>query len=463
MGLNILLVEDERNLARSIGELLTAQGHEVALAFDGNEGLRQAELSAPDLLLLDARLPGLPGPELLRRARAMHPALPAVVFTAYASVEDAVAVMKLGAFEYLQKPLDLDRLRMLVDRVEETVRLRQELAYYRSLDEPVLLGESTAIRSLREKIDQLGRLDGGRGLPTVLLSGETGTGKDVVARLLHHRSSRRNEAFLSINCVALPESLVEAELFGYERGAFTGASFAKLGLMEAADKGTLFLDEIGDLPLALQGKLLTAIERKTVRRLGSVRDRKVDPWILAATNRSLESLVREGAFRADLYYRLRVVHLELPPLRERTEDIPLLANHFLRVHGSRYGKGNRTLAPDAVAALQKYPWPGNVRELSHAVEQAVLWSKGEILGAADFAWPGPPAPARREPPRSCEEAIGWLLREGLPFSEIEKRLLQQALEATRQNVSQAARQLGMTRDILRYRMEKHGIAVGERS
>ncbi|WP_018291727.1 sigma-54 dependent transcriptional regulator [Verrucomicrobium sp. 3C] len=460
MGLNILLVEDERNLARSIHELLTAQGHEVALAFDGEEGLRQAALSAPDLLLLDARLPSLSGPEILRRARAIHPGLSAVVFTAYASVEDAVAVMKLGAFEYLQKPLDLDRLRMLVDRVEETVRLKQELAYYRSLDEPILIGESSAIRSLREKIEQLSQLDGSQGLPTVLISGETGTGKDVVARLLHHRSSRRNEAFLSINCVALPESLVETEIFGYERGAFTGASAAKLGLMEAADKGTLFLDEIGDLPLPLQGKLLTAIERKTVRRLGSVRDRKVDPWILAATNRPLETSIREGTFRADLYYRLRVVHLELSPLRERTDDVLLLANHFLRIHGTRYGKIGRTLSADAVATLQGYPWPGNVRELSHAIEQAVLWSKEETLHPADFAWPGHPVGGLVEPLTSGDDAIRLLLREGLSFAEIEKRLLQQALETSRQNISQAARQLGMTRDILRYRMEKHGIAAG---
>ncbi len=460
MGLNILLVEDERNLARSIRELLTAQGHEVALAFDGGEGLRQAELSAPDLLLLDARLPSLSGPELLRRARAIHPALLAVVFTAYASVEDAVAVMKLGAFEYLQKPLDLDRLRVLVDRVEETVRLKQELAYYRSLDEPILIGESSAIRSLREKIEQLSRLDGSQGLPTVLISGETGTGKDVVARLLHHRSLRRDEAFLSINCVALPENLVETELFGYERGAFTGASGAKLGLMEAADKGTLFLDEIGDLPLPLQGKLLTAIEHKTVRRLGSVRDRKVDPWILAATNRPLETSIREGTFRADLYYRLRVVHLELPPLRERSGDILLLANYFLRIHGTRYGKMGRILAPDALATLQRYPWPGNVRELSHAIEQAVLWSKEETLNPADFAWPGHLAGGAARAPATSHDAIRLLLQEGLSFADVEKRLLRQALVASGQNISQAARQLGMTRDILRYRMEKHGIAAG---
>ncbi|MGD9896364.1 MAG: sigma-54-dependent transcriptional regulator [Candidatus Methylacidiphilaceae bacterium] len=460
MGLNILLVEDERNLARSIAELLSAHGHEVVLAFDGNEGLRQAELAAPDLLLLDARLPGLCGPELLRRARSLHPSVAALVFTAYASVEDAVAVMKLGAFDYLQKPLDLDRLRVIVDRVEETVRLKQELAYYRSLDDPVLIGESQAIRSLREKIGQLTGLEGNQGLPTVLISGETGTGKDVVARLLHQRSTRRDGAFLAINCVALPESLVETELFGYERGAFTGAQGAKLGLMEAADKGTLFLDEIGDLPLPLQGKLLTAIERKTVRRLGSVRDRKVDPWILAATNRDLEALTRDGAFRADLYYRLRVVHLELPPLRERADDIPLLADHFLRLHATRYGKPGKKLAPDALAALRAYPWPGNVREISHAIEQAVLWSKEETLAAADFAWPRQPVPRSRETLDNPDEAIGTLLREGLSAIEVERRLLQQALAASGQNISQAARLLGMTRDILRYRMEKHGIATG---
>ncbi|MDD4931975.1 MAG: sigma-54 dependent transcriptional regulator [Methylacidiphilaceae bacterium] len=460
MGLNILLVEDERNLARSIRELLTAQGHEVAQAFDGNEGLRQAEITAPDLLLLDARLPGLSGPELLRRARAIHPTLAALVFTAYASIEDAVAVMKLGAFDYLQKPLDLDRLCVLVDRVEETVRLKQELAYYRSLDEPILIGESPAILSLREKIDRLSRLEGSQGLPTVLVSGETGTGKDVVARLLHQQSSRRGRPFLAINCVALPESLVESELFGYERGAFTGAQGAKLGLMEAADKGTLFLDEIGDLPLPLQGKLLTAIEHKTVRRLGSIRDRKVDPWILAATNRNLETLIGDGAFRADLYYRLRVVHLELPPLRERMGDIPLLADYFLRLHATRYGKPGKKLAPETLSALREYPWPGNVRELSHAIEQAVLWSKEEALTAADFAWPGHLAGGAAQPLATSDEAIRMLLREGLSSAEIEKRLLQQALEASGGNISQAARLVGMTRDILRYRMEKYGIGAG---
>ncbi|VVM06419.1 partial Transcriptional regulatory protein ZraR, partial [Methylacidimicrobium cyclopophantes] len=276
----------------------------------------------------------------------------------------------------------------------------------------------------------------------------------------HQRSARRGGPFLAINCVALPETLVESELFGYERGAFTGAHGAKLGLMEAADKGTLFLDEIGDLPLSLQGKLLTAIERKTVRRLGSVRDRKVDPWLLAATNRNLETLIREGKFRADLYYRLRVVHLDLPPLRERAGDIPLLAEHFLRLHGTRYGKPAKKLTPEALAALQDYPWPGNVRELSHAIEQAVLWCRTENLSAVDFAWPGRPTMRSPEASGNPDEAIRTLLREGLSSAEIEKRLLQQALESSGQNISQAARLLGMTRDILRYRMEKYGIAAG---
>lgn len=404
----------------------------------------------PQFVILDSRLPKIGGIDLLRKVRHMNPATVVIMTTAYGTVNDAVEAMKLGAFDYLEKPVDMERLQMILERAEEHFRLRQEVTYYREREKAVLVGQSPAMRGVFEKFDQLATLGRTASMPTILLLGETGTGKGVVARLFHERSDRRDKPFVEVNCLALPPTLIEAELFGYERGAFTDAKTSRIGLFEAAEGGALFLDEIGDLPLALQGKLLAAIEKKMIRRIGSVIDRKVDVWIITATNRDLEACVKDGTFRADLFYRISGMTIQLPSLRERGDDILLLARHFARTASKTYGKPEPTIGEEAAEALRRYHWPGNVRELSHAVEQAVLWTAGDTVHPEDFPFARTGVTAPLPEARGIEETLqsGWNLH------EMEKHLIEKALRHTDGNISQAARLLGITRDILRYRIEK---------
>jgi transcriptional regulator with PAS, ATPase and Fis domain len=306
-----------------------------------------------------------------------------------------------------------------------------------------------------ERLDQLAQFNSHVALPTVLLVGETGSGKTVVARRLAEQSGRRDKPFVEVNCLTLPPTLIEAELFGYEKGAFTDARGSKIGLFEAADRGTLFLDEIGDLPLTLQGKLLTAIENKMIRRIGSIRDRRVDVWVIAATNRNLEEAVKEGTFRADLYFRISGLTLRLPALRERGEDIALLADHFLGYFSKQYGKPKPELTQEAKTALLSYPWPGNIRELSHAMEHAVLLSAQQILGPQDL----PMVYTAALPDHvAAPTASGDAAHEQWNLYEVERQLIERALRHTHGNLSQTAKLLGITRDILRYRIEKYGIS-----
>ena len=461
----VLVIEDEEVLARNILVYLQRHDYEVSLAASAEEGLSLLETVRPDAVVLDFNLPGLNGLEALARIRAFDPGIRVLMVTGHGSVELAVDAMKAGAFDFLTKPVALSKLRLLLDKAIGETRRDSALSYYQQRDaqRTVLdgfLGESAPMRALKQTIAQLVQAESqmrGAAGPAVLVLGETGSGKEVVSRALHFNGVRRDKPFVELNCAALPAQLLESELFGHERGAFTDARERKLGIVETAEGGTLFLDEIGDMDIALQAKLLKLLEEKTVRRLGSVREQRVDVRIVAATHRPLEALVADGRFRADLYFRLGVVQLRLPPLRERGEDILLLARHFLQVNAGRYGKPAPALALSAERALLEHRWPGNVRELRNVIEQAVLLDNSGVIAAQQLAqsqlvFMPEPAPAIETAPTRPAPDAG---ERTLP--EMERDALVQALRRFEGNVTRAARELGISRDTLRYRVEKYGL------
>ena len=465
-GGTVLIVDDERTLARAVKAFLGEAGYEAEVADDGERALDLVQTLRPDVVFTDVRLPGMSGIDLLRRIREFDPAIPVIIMTAYGTIEGAVEAVKLGAFDYMKKPVDLEELKLLADRARENAMLREELSYYRrraanEVPLPGLLGQSPAILAVMDQVRQVAEVD---ETPPVLITGETGTGKGLVARSLHQLSRRSGKPFIDVNCTALPANLMEAELFGHERGAFTDAKESKLGLFEAAEGGFIFLDEVGDLELSLQGKLLRAIEERTVRRVGGIRDRRIDVRILAATNRNLERQVQQNLFRKDLYFRLAVILLHLPPLRERGADIALLAEHFLRRFSSKYGKGTRRIDDRARQALMDYPWPGNVRELSHVIERAVLWSRNHILTVDDLSLAAPVQAtgnsdgtaviSPQETPAPPAEPAGSDL------TRWERSLIERAMRESGGNQTKAAQRLGITRDTLRYRLKKFGLQGG---
>ena len=407
------------------------------------------------------------GIELLRRIHEFDAAIPVIIMTAYGTIEGAVEAVKLGAFDYLKKPLDLDELKLLADRARESSLLKQELSYHRrradrELPFAGILGESPAMRAVLDQAREIAALD---DTPPVLITGETGTGKGLVARSIHASGPRASKPFIDVNCTALPATLMEAELFGHERGAFTDAKVSNVGLFEASEGGFLFLDEVGDIELSLQGKLLRAIEERVVRRVGGIRDRKIDVRILAATNRDLGRESQLGHFRKDLYFRLAVILLRLPPLRERGQDVVLLAESFLQRFGAKYGKDVREIDAPARDALLSYPWPGNVRELSHVIERAVLWSRGPTLSTEHLSLTSPheTGASAREPAHagSDGEAARGSTSLGLPprgvdLAQWEKTMIEEAMREAGGNQTKAAERLGITRDTLRYRLKKLG-------
>jgi len=455
----ILIVDDEKILARSIKLFLEEQGYEAEVAEDGEKALSLLETMHPDLVFLDVRLPKISGIELLKRMKEFDPHMYVVVMTAYGSIEGAVEAMKLGAFDYLKKPVDLDELKILLNRAHEDSRLRQELSYYRERETRTfsfegLIGKCEEMQRVFQQIRQIASLE---EVSTVLITGETGTGKGLVARAIHVNSSRASAPFIEIDCTALPATLVEAELFGYEKGSFTDAKESKMGLFEAANGGTLFLDEIGDLELPLQGKLLRALEERMIRRIGSLRDRKIDARIIAATNKHLEEAIAQGSFRKELYYRLAVFTIHLPPLRQRGEDILLLAKYFLERISSKYAKPIPRISDRAARALVQYHWPGNVRELKHVMERAVLACQGETLEPEHLSLPSSAQLQKPSVPMNPLELVVRIPPEGISLPQWERALLEQALQQTGGNQVEAARLLGITRDTLRYRMKKFKI------
>jgi two-component system, NtrC family, response regulator AtoC len=456
----VLIVDDERTLARAVKAFLLESGYEAEVASDGEQALGMLETLRPDVVFSDVRLPGMSGIELLRRIREFDPSIAVIIMTAYGTIEGAVEAVKLGAFDYLKKPVDLDELKLLADRAGEHSQLRQELSYYRQRaagDVPFagVVGNSPAMRAVLDQARQIATLE---ETPPVLIIGETGTGKGLVARTIHAGSSRVSKPFIEVNCTALPATLMEAELFGHERGAFTDAKESRMGLFEAATGGFLFLDEVGDIELALQGKLLKAVEERSVRRVGGIRDRKIDVLILAATNRDLERDAHGERFRRDLYFRLAVILLRLPPLRERGDDVLTLAEHFLQRFSAKYGKPVERLDPRSRDPLLAYPWPGNVRELSHVIERAVLWSRGPTLDIEHLALEVP-----SDPPPGLDEQRGPLSGpkpSGMDLEQWERSLIEQALRESDGNQTRAAQRLGISRDTLRYRLKKYGLQTG---
>ena len=452
-AIKLLIVEDEVLFARAVMKRLQKAGFECEHAETLQDGRAIAKQFLPDLVLLDMRLPDGNGMDLLPELVASG--VTVIVMTAYGDISDAVNAIKLGADDYLKKPIDLEELLLIVQKNEKTAELKTSLDYSRqrnvlTAENISLIGESPVIQSLRLQIARIAQLGSMNDAvpPTVLIAGETGTGKDVAARLLHASCANKDKPFVHVDCASLPAELIESELFGHEKGAFTNAVSARPGLIEAAEDGTLFLDEIGELPLALQAKLLNVLERRKVRRLGSTKERDVPARIIAATNRDLHEMANAGTFRSDLYYRLNVMTIALAPLRERVDDVVVLAKHFINLTEKRYGLQKHTLSPTAIAALLQYTWPGNVRELRHQISRAVLLSSQPQISATDLALPAT-GPEQHEAKYQVQ----------LTLEASEKHMLRNALEASHHNVSEAARQLGITRMTMRYRMDKHGITL----
>ncbi|HYC55444.1 MAG TPA: sigma-54 dependent transcriptional regulator [Candidatus Binatia bacterium] len=470
---DIVLVEDEDVLRRYLTGTLQRLEHTVRAAETAEDGLRLIEEGEPDILLTDFQLPGMTGYDLLKIVKGTHSTVSVVLLTAHGTVEDAVSAMRAGASDYLTKPVNLQELNLIIERCVTSKGMRNELEYYRSRDlvdsdGSGIVGDSPAIRSLRDMVMKLASHEKrGGGGPTVLVTGETGTGKGLIARALHRAAPRRQAPFLEVNCAALPDHLLEAELMGYERGAFTGAVKAKPGLFEAAEAGTIFLDEIGRMSMDLQAKILKVIDERVLRRLGSTRDRPMRCSVITATHLDLQKAVRDGNFLPDLYHRINVFPIKSPPLRERGKDILLLAEHFLQKHASEYGMNAPKLSDRARATLLDYAWPGNVRELAHAMERAVVLCQSEWLDAPDIHLFSP-----NEPRVECSATEGTgnagAIRSAADFKldftdgpinleEIEQAALKQAFEHAEGNRVVAARLLGMSKDTLRYRLEKFQI------
>ena len=456
----VLIVEDEIVFAKAVKKQLQRAGYKSEIAGDLSVASEKFEALSPDLVLLDMRLPdgsGLDFLEVIKNGQNSNTAV--LVMSAYGELEDAVSAMKMGASDYLKKPVDLDELLINVEKVLDKNELETKLSYSskreRNASEAVeFIGECPEIVSVRQQIEQISRLTHASNTvpPTVLILGETGTGKDVIARLLHASAALSDKPFVQIDCASLPKDLIEAELFGHEKGAFTNAHAARTGLIEAAEDGTLFMDEIGELPLDLQSKLLAVLERRLMRRVGTTKELTVRAWFIAATNRNIEELVDKGEFRSDLYYRLNVLSIEMPPLRSRGNDVIILAKYFAEQTARRYGFKNVSLSDDALQTLIEYSWPGNVREMKHLIERAVLLNSGSELSADSLGLTNRKVSKSKGKLQTEDSNIEDMTLESAEFT-----LITQALDKANGNVSKAARELDITRMALRYRMKKYNL------
>ena len=452
MSNSILVVDDDQAHRGMLRTMLRSWGYAVSEAADGDEALNLVRERAFDAVLTDVRMARMDGIHTLKSVLEYNPALPVVLMTAYSSVETAVEALRLGAYDYLVKPLDFEILRHTLRQAIEHSRLSVEnRELRRQLSEaaarPGILGRSPAMLAMQETIATVAPTEA-----TVLITGESGTGKELVARALHSGSARADKPMVTVNCAALAENLLESELFGHEKGSFTGADRRREGRFVQANGGTLFLDEIGEIPLPLQAKLLRALQEGEVQRVGSDAPLTVDVRVLAATNRDLREEVARRRFREDLYFRLNVISLEVPPLRDRGEDIPVLAAHFLERFAGRNRKSIRGFSPQAVDSLLRYAWPGNVRELENAVERAVILCNGDLITRREL-----PAAITEaaSPEEASSAAVGALA--GLPLDELERRAIGETLRCTGDNKSEAARQLGITRATLHNKLRKYGM------
>jgi two-component system response regulator PilR (NtrC family) len=451
----VLVVDDERSMRELLALTLEKEGYEVTMAESGDSAIDAIRRDAFDVVITDLRMPRVDGLQVLRECRDVSPHTAVVMVTAVGSTETAVEAMKLGAYDYITKPFKLDEISLIVQNALERKQLRDENLYLRRQLETQhrfenIIGKSARIMEVFDTIRKIAD-----GPSTVMVTGESGTGKELVARAIHYNSRRRDKPFISVNCGAIPETLMESELFGHVRGAFTGAVANKVGLFSAADGGTLFLDEITEIPSLLQVKLLRAIQEREVRRVGDTRDVKVDVRLIAASNRDPEKAVAEGTLREDLFYRLNVIPIHLPPLRDRREDIPLLVAHFLQKFSRELGKDVKGVTPEALAVLERYHWPGNIRELENVLERAIVLGAGDTLGADAL----PDSVRRERPVRGLDIDLP---EEGIDLEStldaVERRYLQRALERTQGVQTKAAELLKMTFRQFRYKVQKHNLA-----
>lgn len=451
----ILVVDDEHLIRWTLEQHLGHEGYEVYTAEDGEKALQMVTDLMPNLVLLDNQLPGIQGIEALGRIKEIGNETIVIMITAHGLLETAVKAMKLGAYDYISKPFNLDEITLIIKKALETVSLREEVKLLKEQQKTAsrsynIIGKSRAIQGVLDMIQKIAQSDAS----TVLIQGESGTGKELVARAVHANSSRADKAFMAINCAALPENLLESELLGHEKGAFTDAKAQKKGLLELADGGSVFLDEIGDMPYPMQAKLLRILEDKTFKRVGGVKDIQVDVRIISATNQEIKSLMMENKFRKDLYYRLQVVPIYLPPLRERKEDILPLARHFIETFNLEFRKNVREISEKAREFLIRYDWPGNVRELKNVIERAMILESEDILLLEHLPVElvGEMAPAASPAASSIN-----IPKEGMSLEKVEEELVKQALSAAGGNQSKAADLLGVQRDAFRRRMKKFGL------
>ncbi|MFQ5825389.1 MAG: sigma-54-dependent transcriptional regulator [bacterium] len=446
----ILIIDDDKLVTWSLSRDLKSNGCEVAVAVDGESGVAAFREHAPDVVLLDLKLPDIDGLEVLRKLKQETPEAIIIMMTAYATVQTAVQAVKLGANDFVKKPFTYEELKLILNRALESHQLSREVAEMRQYFKQKygisnLIGESPSMQQVFTLIRKIAQSDA----TTVLISGESGTGKDLVAKAIHYESQRFQYPFMAMNCGSLPDTLLESELFGHEKGAFTDAKVAKKGLFELADKGTVLLDEIGDASPSLQIKLLRFIEEKTFKRIGGTKDIEVDVRIIAATNRALDRLVKEGLFREDLYYRLKVIPVHLAPLRERKIEIPLLSKYFIDQFNKEFKKQVAGISPEALEILKNYHWPGNVRELRNVLERILILENVETIQPQHL----PLELTLKQ--KSAFPDILHLPTTGIALSGVEKELIQQALEHTGGNQSRAAHLLHISRHALRYKMKKY--------
>jgi len=450
----ILVVDDERSMREVLFSMLKNEGYDVTVAEGGEAAIEAARRENFDAIITDVRMPKVDGLQVLKAAKELSPSTVVIMITAFGSSETAVEAMKLGAYDYITKPFKYDEVTLNIKRALERKRLREEnLNLKRRLETQYrfenIIGKSTKIVEIFDTIRKIADSHS-----TVMITGESGTGKELVAQAIHVNSQRRDKPFISVNCGAIPEGLMESELFGHVRGAFTGAVANKVGLFSAADDGTLFLDEITEIPALLQVKLLRAIQEREIRRVGDTKDMKVDVRLIAATNKDLESAVGDGTLREDLFYRLNVIPIRLPPLRERVEDIPLLVAHFVQKFGKELGKEVRGVAPEALALLEQYHWPGNIRELENVVERALVLGTGDTLTVESL----PESVRRQRQPRGVDLDLpeGGMDLEAT-LDQIERRLLEKALERTKGVQTRAAELVRLSFRQFRYKIRKHGL------
>ncbi len=444
----ILVVDDDPGHRTMLKTLMTGWGYGVKVADDGNTGVDAVKEESFDMVLMDMKMITMSGMEALEQINAYNPSLPVIIMTAYSSVDTAVEALKKGAFDYLTKPLDFEKLKLTLERIVETLCLKREnktlkQSLGKRFDRSNIIGNSSAMVSLLETVEMVAPSDA-----NILIIGESGTGKEVIAGALHHNSGRKDHPFVRINCAAITETLLESELFGHERGAFTGADKRRKGRFLAAHKGSILLDEIGEMNLAMQAKLLRVIQEREVTPVGSETTIPVDVRVIASTNKNLRHLVEQGKFREDLFFRLNVVNLEIPPLRERKQDVPELALHFLKLFAGKNNREIKGFTPEAMDAMIRHPWPGNVRELMNSVERGVVLARSDYLTMADLPFILTPEETVAAPAPAMDR----------PLAEIEKEAVLKTLAAAQNNRSEAARRLGITRKTLLKKLRLYGEA-----